>query len=719
LVAGVVELVADAMSTPVVVLTADHRVVWANGALMRLVGAASAPPSGRDPVMAARLAVASAGLPLAGAQPGAQPAEVDWTSPAGPVRRLSLTCRALPGESGFLLYEIVEIAASPAAQEPGRDGDTDDAPAADDPPAGPVEAAPTGDSWDFDLTTGELRWSDTLLAMLGFPAGTEIDYPTYRSLLHPDDVAALETALERVVTDREPFDVVQRLTLPALTPPGEAGEYILACHLDVVADTTDRPVRVVGAVRDVTAQYRAERDLEYLSGHDPLTDLLNRRGVIDHLRDALAAGGDRAGALLVLDVDDFKDVNDVRGHTVGDEVLRELAKSMLVRFPSAVVGRLGGDEFAIILPDGDGGRGLTVASRLCETVARRPVVVAGVALRITASVGVAPLGGARALDDLLAMADLALYEAKRAGRNCARLFAIDQYAEAANRVSMSERVRAALDAGLMALDAQPIIDLADGEVRGYELLARLRDGEEPEVGPAEFLGAIGRTDLAVRLDRWVVERAVTALASPVGRERGLRLAVNVSGSSLADPTFADFVLGSLHAARVAPDQLELEVGETTAMARPDATRRLAERLGEAGCRFALDDFGAGSGAVAHLRQVPFTTVKLDGALVRRADRAAVDEALVVAVVQVARDLGMTATAECVDREPLARHLAELGVDRGQGYHLGAPRPLADLLADPPAPDPAEPADPTADTWYERSPDRYVVPHDGPFPVTAP
>jgi EAL domain-containing protein (putative c-di-GMP-specific phosphodiesterase class I) len=265
------------------------------------------------------------------------------------------------------------------------------------------------------------------------------------------------------------------------------------------------------------------------------------------------------------------------------------------------------------------------------------------------------------------------------GRNRARLFTPGQYQEAAWRVSLLQRVAAALDEGTMELDAQPIVDIASGHVGRHELLIRLRDGLEPALGPAEFLPAAECTDLVLRLDRWVVERAVEALATPRARAEDLCFEVNVSARSLDDPELGGWILEQLKAAEVEPERLGLEITETAAISSLDAARYLARQLSGAGCGFTLDDFGAGFASFSHLKNLPFTAVKIAGEFVRQADTDPVDRALITAVVGVARQLGMRTVAEHVDRRAMVAHLRTLGVDDGQGFLLGRPRPLTLLV----------------------------------------
>jgi diguanylate cyclase (GGDEF)-like protein len=680
--AGIAGIAAEAASTGLALLTGDLRVVWVNPALLRIIDSEPAP--GAPPPTDPRVVLAEAGLPLAGVEPDAPARVLAWTTPRGARRQLGVTCRRIPPGGSELpwdlvLYEITDVTARQEQDERARRREQRLAQLA--------MIARTG-CWEWNVVTGELRCSDVLVALLGFPAKTEIDYPTYRALIHPDDRTSVAAAVRAALDDRAPFTFVHRLVLPDGLP-----DRVLECHAEVTADAGGHPVRVRGLARDVTAQHGAQRELRYLAEHDPLTGLRNRRAVTAHLAEALAAQP-QPGALLLIDLDHFKDTNDLRGHGVGDQVLRSLSRLLREQLPGAVVGRLGADEFAVVLPDGDGSAALARAWGLCRAIARRPIVADGTALRVTASIGVAPLAGAPSVDEVLARADLALGEAKRRGRDGARLFAAELYDGAARRISGSERVRAALDAGLITLDAQPIVDLASGAVDGYELLARLRDGQDPDLGPAEFLAAAECGGLMRRLDRWMVEQAVAALATPSARSRGLRFAVNVSQRSLEDPFFADHVIATVRGGGVPASHLALEITETAAITSLDAARGVADQLTAAGCGLTLDDFGAGFGSVVHLRQLPFTAVKIDGQLVRPADRTEADVGVVAAVMRVARGLGRATVAGNIagnvagniDLAALVETLGRLGVDRGQEFLLACPRPLTDLLAEPPSAD---------------------------------
>jgi diguanylate cyclase (GGDEF)-like protein/PAS domain S-box-containing protein len=595
--------------------------------------------------------------------PGARRQTVRWAAPDGRTRWWSVTCRPLGAGAPALLYEINDETAHRRAVERN-----------DRWRLARLEALAGMGSWEWDPVDDTVEWSDALKQLFGVPEDTVLDYAGYRALLHPDDVAGIERTLTEALRTGEAFSYTHRMYTF-----DRSSLRTFECYGEVFTDATGAAVRVLGTARDITEELRAREELAYLADHDPLTGVANRRRFTARLAECLQA--DRGPALLLVDVDHFKDINDIRGHAAGDRVMRTLARALAAQIgPDALLGRLGGDEFAAVVPDCDAHRALVLAERLCATVRAVEIPGEDAGLRVSVSIGAAALHPGQDVESGLAQADLALYEAKGAGRDRARLFARDQYDQAVRRVSVLERVRAGLDHNTMTFDAQPILNLRTRTALRHELLIRLRDGLEPALGPAEFLPAAERTDLVLHLDRWVLERAVAALATPWARESHLQLEVNVSARSLDDPSLGPWILAVLARAGVEPRRLGLEITETAAIGSLDAARDLAGRLTRAGCGFTLDDFGAGFGSFSHLKNLPFTGIKIAGDFVRQLDREPVDRALVGAVVGVAHQLGIRTVAEHVDRAPLVEELRRLGVDDGQGFHLGRPRPLREVLA---------------------------------------
>lgn len=598
----------------------------------------------------------------------AEPHPVDWPRADDSRLPVVVTAHRLVGIAGdAVLYEV---------GSPSGDGEDDF-----DPHQrwrlSRLEALTKVGTWTWDLSDNSVAWSDALLRLFGLPDGMNLDYPTYRSMLHPDDVPMIEETLDRALAEGTAFSYTHRMFLS--TPHSER---IFECYGEVITED-GRPVRVLGTAQDITEQHRARTQLAYLAAHDPLTGLSNRRRITDRV--AACATDDGGGALLLIDIDHFKDINDLRGHAAGDQVMRTLAQRLAGEVePDMLLGRLGGDEFAVVVPGRSADSAVRFADQLCRVISRPPVVIGNSTVQVTASIGVADIAPGSDYEVTVARADLALYKAKDAGRNRARVFATDHYDEAVHRVSVLQRVATALDEGTMRLHVQPILALDNATPDGppvvaHEVLIRLADGIDPPIPPGEFLPAAERTDLILRLDRWVIEQAIGALATSPARERNLRLDVNISGRSVADPELGDWILGILARSGVAPGRLGVEITETAAIASVDAARKLATTLVTAGCGFALDDFGAGFGSFSHLKHLPFTAVKIDGEFIAHIDSDPVDLALVESVVMVAGRLGMRTVAEHVDREALVTTLRALGVDHAQGFHLGRPVPLNDLL----------------------------------------
>lgn len=648
-----VDHLANAVSTALLLVTQSGERVWHNQALADLLCESPDETKQCDPATQ---------LPLESARPGGPAVEVAWES-SGATRWLKIQCREV---ADHVLYEIVDITKRRAERERAQGHQWR---------LSHIERLAKIGTWEWDPATGTLLWSAELLASLGFPPDADLDFAAYRELLHPEDVALVDRTLRDALRTGRPFSYTHRIYLADLVTLRH-----FECYGEIIFDDAGAPAKVLCVAHDITERQRFQAELTYLADHDPLTGLVNRRVVTARLADLIARDHD-GGGLLIVDIDNFKDVNDLRGHAVGDEVMRCLARLLREHLPpSAVLGRLGGDEFAVVLFDGGTTDVLRAGEILCDQVARTPLVVFGETLRITLSVGAAPLCGDHDSEILMAHADLALYEAKNAGRNRARLFALEQYRHAVQRVNVVRRIREALDTNHLELDAQPIVDLAEGRTTSYELLVRLRDGVYPEIGPSEFLPTLERGDLVRELDRWVILQAVDALSLPAARGEGLCLDVNVSSRSMDDPGFGDWVVETLRKFDVSPPRLGLEITETTAISNLDAARRLAATLTAAGCRFSLDDFGAGFGSFTYLKHLPFTTVKISGEFVRQADQRGADRVLVDAVVRAATGLGMTTVAEYVDRAPLVNALHQLGVNRGQGFYLGEPSPLRALVA---------------------------------------
>jgi len=436
--------------------------------------------------------------------------------------------------------------------------------------------------------------------------------------------------------------------------------------------------------RDISERKRFEEQLIHLANHDPLTSLFNRRRFDEEVERQLqeAARYGVRGALLFMDLDQFKDVNDSRGHRAGDELLTGLASLLRERLRRTdVVARLGGDEFAVLLPHTEPDQARGIAAELLDAIRNYTFMVGGSPLRISASIGIAlfPEHGATA-GELLSHADLAMYRAKDDGRNRFNVFApgVDWQAQIESRIGWYQRIREALEHDLFVLHAQPILDLASGAITQYELLLRMTDGSEL-VLPGAFLETAERTGLIQDIDRWVVKRAIGLLAHEQAAGSDVRLEVNLSGKAFADPELLPMIQTELRATSIDPSRLVLEVTETAAIANIDEAQKFLRTLRGMGCGFALDDFGVGFSSFSHLKHLPVDYLKIDGSFIRDLSHNTVDQHLVRAIVGVARGLGKQTIAEFVADEATLRLLREYGVDYGQGFHIARPAPLASML----------------------------------------
>ncbi len=441
---------------------------------------------------------------------------------------------------------------------------------------------------------------------------------------------------------------------------------------------------VTGAVltfNDVTERKRFEAQLQYLADHDPVTGLYNRRRFEQELARHLAydARYGSGGAVLALDLDNFKYVNDTLGHKAGDEVIARVARTIAERIRETdTLARLGGDEFAVLLPEAGIEQAQSVARTIVDSVRKHAVTVGGHQIRVTASIGVTMFGN-REVDreSLLVEADLAMYEAKAAGRDRFALYTPMAVREAQieSRLAWVGRVRAALDEERFTLHSQPVVSVATGEPVQHELLLRMVE-EGEIVLPGSFLASAERFGLMPAIDRWVIRQAVRLLA-----ETGpaLRLEVNVSGESMAGDELVNALGAELSGTGVDPGRLVVEVVEQVAVANLDETRRFAQRVRHLGCQFALDDFGAGFGSFYYLKYLPFDYLKIDGDFIHSLPANRTDQLVVQAVADIARGLGKRTIAEFVGDDDTVALLRNCGVDLAQGYHLGRPAP-ADRLA---------------------------------------
>jgi len=504
----------------------------------------------------------------------------------------------------------------------------------------------------------------------------------------------------RALTSPRPAPSTWRRRIGTLLPYAAVAGTDFLLILATVGDVDDRRYVVVTGAITITAlvvvrqsiafadnarlvdRLRHQEDrLRHQASHDALTQLANRTVFGERLDAALAAppGPGRGPTVLLIDLDEFKTVNDTLGHTVGDRLLAAVAERVRgCVHPRDTVARLGGDEFAILLRDAwpiavDG-----LAERILASL-RQPFVVDGCALLVPASIGVAEARPGEGAEVLLRNADIAMYAAKERGKGGYARYVPGMSAAILEHAQLGAQLRQALDEGELYLVYQPVVRLCDNRIIGMEALVRWRHPTRGVVSPCEFIPAAERTGLIVPLGRWVLREACrqkAAWRAAFGDLSPATVGVNVSTRQLQEPGFADEVADAVHEFGLEPHHLVLEVTESAVLTGGPALETLTA-LHTFGARIALDDFGTGQSSLGLIRTCPVHILKLDKSFVI-GDATDQQAAVATAVVHIADALGLDAVAEGIETPERARHLAGLGYRLGQGFHLARPLPADEI-----------------------------------------
>jgi diguanylate cyclase (GGDEF)-like protein/PAS domain S-box-containing protein len=534
------------------------------------------------------------------------------------------------------------------------------------------------------------RWlqvNDALCRITGYSEAA-LKATTLDAITHPEDRHAAADDHARLLAGLIPSYQVEQRYCHAW------GHYIWGLlTVSIVRDQAGHPHHLIEQVLDISERKERSRQLEYLVDHDFLTGLYNRRWFERELAREVerAARYGTPGAVLLIDLDHFKDINDSLGHRAGDDLLKGVAGLLKHRARQAdVLARLGGDEFALLLPQTSLDHAEIVAHEIVKTLSRRMATSAHQSIVVTASVGVATSEGLTDIE-LLAFADLAMYEAKAAGRNRFAVYrpGAGGRERASARLTEADRIRHVLEQDGLLLYGQPVVDLQTNECSNYEMLVRLpgERGGEPLL-PGAFLYVAERFGLILAVDTWVVRRAIRLIDEHERMGRRLTLSVNLSGKSIGDPQFAAVIETALDETAIDPAQLIFELTETAAIGSFEQAQIFTTRLRSRGCQFALDDFGAGFGSFFYLKNFPFDYIKIDGGFIRDLTSNPMDRLVVEAIVTIARGLGKKTVAEFVSEKDTASMLRAIGVDCAQGYYIGTPQPIAELLRQaPPATSP--------------------------------
>lgn len=496
------------------------------------------------------------------------------------------------------------------------------------------------------------------------------------------DRRLLSDPVRQALTSGAPVNLSRRALLLSRTNGAERSIELSASPI------RNEAKEVIGAallLHDVTELRGLARQMSYQATHDALTGLVNRREFERRLEEATESGhrGEGQHVLCYLDLDRFKVVNDTSGHLAGDSMLREVAKVLrdAVR-DSDTVARLGGDEFGVLLIGCPLDKARQIADDVCRAVGDYRFVWKDKIFNIGVSIGLVEISReSGTLEELLAAADSACYVAKKQGSGRVAVYSArdEALARHTGEIQWLQRLQGALKENRFQLYHQPIVPAHGGDGSGpaMEVLVRLQDEAGHEVPPSEFVRAAERYRLMGLVDRWVVQTTLAALgrgAIQIPANRGV--AINISGETLGDLQFLEFVVECLDSTGVAPAQVCFEISETAVVANLDHARRFVGVLHGMGCQFALDDFGSGVGSFSNLKSLPMDYLKIDGSFMRNLAADSVNQAMVTAMIKLARTLNFKVIAEQVEDASALDTVRRMGVDYVQGYAVGRPQLLS-------------------------------------------
>lgn len=539
-------------------------------------------------------------------------------------------------------------------------------------------------AFEHDMRTGEMRWSQSLKKIHEVDDDDEeikssFDFAHLKRFYSKRDRARYIDAVREAVRTRSTIDMETMLR----TAKGRKRWVRLKVGLEFEGD---EPVRRFGMMHDITREKRLHARLDYLANRDPLTGLHNRNYFLRTADRFLAESTGPICGIAVVDLDGFKSINDSYGHAAGDACLKAVARRLKdAAGPRCLLVRPGGDEFTIVFDHQPNGGDIDSFFETLRDLIQEPIEWKGVTFQVSASIGIATRD-VHALPhalELVQEADLAVYKAKAAGRNCIASYSSDLHQTALQRFNVIAQSRQALAERQFVLFYQPKIALADRSLSGFEALLRWRKPDGLHIAPGQFAAALEDPEMSRRLGSYVMEQAVEQARR--WRAEGFdfgNIAINLSSSQFVGSSFVDDLLTRVHDAKLDPGDIQVEVTEGVLLSTgASSVASGLKRLSDNGIKIAFDDFGTGYASLIHLRQLEFDIIKLDMSFVQSMLTSAADMAIVQTVLLLAHRLGKTVVAEGVETEMQLDMLRSYGCRFGQGYLFSPPKPPADVVRD--------------------------------------
>lgn len=530
--------------------------------------------------------------------------------------------------------------------------------------------------WDWNLLTGEYYVSSRGAKIIGLTGNEIIDLSTWMSFIHPQDIPQFQYFLDGFMHQPDSYRQLEfRVT-------GSNGEIRwLFCRGKGILNQEKQPIRVSGFYTDITERIKAEEAINRLAYYDVLTGLPNRALLLNHLKKLFIdqKSSSHSGALLFMDLDDFKTINDTKGHAVGDQILVEVAKELNAGIKCDIIARFGGDEFVILLTDCDASHAGRVSEEIIDLI-KTPRIINDHEFTLSCSIGIAffPEDGTD-IDNLLMKADSAMYQAKEQGKDQFKFFEQSMNDQMVERLQLQKEIRQGIINKEFILHYQPQVDLKTGRVIGVEALVRWNHPSRGLLSPMYFIELAEETGLIIPLGEYILKIACRqSVAWEQEGHRNIIMSVNMSARQFIKKTLVKDILKIIKETNMRPELLNLEITETLAMENLESSVKVMKRLRAKGIAFSLDDFGTGYSSLTYLKNMHINYLKIDKHFVQNIHDKNFEEVLIKAIIEIAHSMNLIVVAEGIETIEQIEALKNYNCDQAQGFYFCKPLPSGEV-----------------------------------------